>query len=310
MDLAGTQHLFNSITGRDDLKLENAEYISEWTANIRMTDRFSVGRVFLAGDVAHCHSPAGGQGTNTAMQDAFNLAWKLALVVNKKASPDLLKSYEAERMPVIAEMLNLSNALHARAFPHIPQTAFATPQTSDTQPDPMQRTRNMLQLGINYRWSDIVFDERYHQTETAEKNPYGSMNNQIRAGDRAPYIGNLAAGEKTTDIFSLLRGAPSHLVLIFSASSLISSDLLSTITTFTNAGLAHFVVIVEGQQGYGDKSEGVQYLVDSQGIARKAYLSEDNRDAYVIIRPDGIVGAYTFGADGIRKYFALIGASV
>jgi hypothetical protein len=229
--------------------------------------------------------------------------------VTKKASSDLLKSYEAERMPVAAEMLNLSNALHARAFPHIPQTAFATSQTSDTQPDPMQRTRNMLQLGINYRWSDIVFDERYDRTEIVEKKPYGSMDNQIRAGDRAPYIGDLVEGEKTTDLFSLLREAPSHLVLIFSSSSLISSDVLSRIKTFTNTGLVHLVAIVEGQV-YDDKAKGVQYLVDSRGIARKAYLSEDNRDAYVTIRPDGVVGAYTFGVEGIEKYFAGIGISV
>jgi hypothetical protein len=75
-----------------------------WLAAFRINERkvrdYSRGRVFLAGDAAHIHSPAGGQGMNTGMQDAFNLAWKLALVIEGAAKPSLLDSYSRERSAV------------------------------------------------------------------------------------------------------------------------------------------------------------------------------------------------------------------
>lgn len=75
-----------------------------WLTNFRINERkaaeYARGRVFLAGDAAHVHSPAGGQGMNTGMQDAFNLSWKLAMVVQGKARPSLLDSYTPERSAV------------------------------------------------------------------------------------------------------------------------------------------------------------------------------------------------------------------
>ncbi|GJD48645.1 6-methylpretetramide 4-monooxygenase [Methylobacterium crusticola] len=75
-----------------------------WLTNFRINERkvaaYSRGRVFLAGDAAHIHSPAGGQGMNTGMQDAFNLAWKLALVARGRAGAALLGSYSPERSAV------------------------------------------------------------------------------------------------------------------------------------------------------------------------------------------------------------------
>jgi 2-polyprenyl-6-methoxyphenol hydroxylase-like FAD-dependent oxidoreductase len=113
-----------------------------WLAAFRINERkvrdYARGRVFLAGDAAHIHSPAGGQGMNTGMQDAFNLAWKLALVVEGAAKPSLLDSYSPERTAVgdrvlknagrLTEAATLSNPLlqdvrnlvvrFAATFPH------------------------------------------------------------------------------------------------------------------------------------------------------------------------------------------------
>lgn len=113
-----------------------------WLAAFRINERkvrdYSRGRVFLAGDAAHIHSPAGGQGMNTGMQDAFNLAWKLALVIEGAAKPSLLDSYSPERTSVgdrvlknagrLTEAATLSNPLlqdvrnlivrFAATFPH------------------------------------------------------------------------------------------------------------------------------------------------------------------------------------------------
>ena len=86
-------------------------WLSHFRINERKVDRYSVGRVFLAGDAAHIHSPAGGQGMNTGMQDAFNLAWKLALVLQGKAGPQLLETYSPERSGIGDRVLRNAGVL-------------------------------------------------------------------------------------------------------------------------------------------------------------------------------------------------------
>jgi 2-polyprenyl-6-methoxyphenol hydroxylase-like FAD-dependent oxidoreductase len=88
-----------------------------WLAGFRINGRkvssYRIGRAFLAGDAAHVHSPAGGQGLNTGMQDAFNLAWKLALVIRKTCPVRLLDSYRPERSAVGDHVLKLAGMLTA-----------------------------------------------------------------------------------------------------------------------------------------------------------------------------------------------------
>jgi 2-polyprenyl-6-methoxyphenol hydroxylase-like FAD-dependent oxidoreductase len=98
-------------TGRA-LSFRSCHWFSTYRIQHRCTERFRKGRCFLLGDAAHVHSPAGGQGMNTGLQDAYNLAWKLALVVSGRAEDSLLDSYEAERMPVAQRLLNTTD----RAF--------------------------------------------------------------------------------------------------------------------------------------------------------------------------------------------------
>ena len=81
--------------------------------NARLADRYRVGRVFLVGDAAHTHPPTGGQGLNTSVQDAYNLAWKLG-AVTRGAADALLDTYEAERRPVAQAMLGLATGLLER----------------------------------------------------------------------------------------------------------------------------------------------------------------------------------------------------
>lgn len=92
--------------GPGGITLIGTEWVSAFRINERQVDNYRSGRVFLAGDAAHIHSPAGGQGMNTGMQDAINLAWKLALVIRGLASaPALLESYDLERRPVGAQVI-------------------------------------------------------------------------------------------------------------------------------------------------------------------------------------------------------------
>jgi 2-polyprenyl-6-methoxyphenol hydroxylase-like FAD-dependent oxidoreductase len=87
---------------------------SEFRHQTRMVDRYRVGRAFLAGDAAHLHPPSGAQGLNTSVQDAWNLGWKLAAAI-RTGDDGLLETYQQERLPIAAAMLDLTGALHLRS---------------------------------------------------------------------------------------------------------------------------------------------------------------------------------------------------
>jgi hypothetical protein len=176
--LANMQEILERRAGRTDIRLHQPLWSTLWRANIRLAGRFRDDRVFVAGDAAHIHSPAGGQGMNTGIQDAANLGWKIAAVASG-AAPTLLDTYEAERRPVAAHVLALSNA---RLQQTIAQKGFAT-----------QRDASTIQLDITYRGSTLARDDR---DETAV----------LRAGDRAPDATGLATVDGRRRLFELTRG--------------------------------------------------------------------------------------------------------
>ncbi len=176
--LANLQTILDRRAGRTDIRLLAPAWSTLWRANIRLVDRYRAGRVFLAGDAAHIHSPAGGQGMNTGIQDAYNLGWKLAAVA-KGADPALLDSYEAERRPIAASVLALSNARLAQA---IEQKEMS-----------IRRDASTIQLDVGYRGSALAHDDR---DETA----------QLRAGDRAPDATRLMTVEGERRLFDLTHG--------------------------------------------------------------------------------------------------------
>src|SRR4051812_39118156 len=95
-----------------DFATSDPRWSSHVLSDRRQARRYQVGRVFLAGDAAHVHSPLGGQGMNTGIQDAVNLGWKLAAAVHGWAPSWLLSSYEGERHPVGAQVLRLTDAFN------------------------------------------------------------------------------------------------------------------------------------------------------------------------------------------------------
>jgi 2-polyprenyl-6-methoxyphenol hydroxylase-like FAD-dependent oxidoreductase len=94
------------------LTIDKVNWFSTYRVHHRVTDHYRHGRAFLLGDAAHIHSPAGGQGMNTGIGDAINLAWKLAAVIQKRAPEGLLDSYEAERLPFARRLVDTTD----RAF--------------------------------------------------------------------------------------------------------------------------------------------------------------------------------------------------
>jgi hypothetical protein len=101
--------------GPPGLVVSDPIWLSAFRINERKVSDYRSGRVFLAGDAAHVHSPAGGQGMNTGMQDAFNLAWKLAMVCRKSCSATVLDSYSVERSEVGRQVLKAAGRLTAVA---------------------------------------------------------------------------------------------------------------------------------------------------------------------------------------------------
>jgi 2-polyprenyl-6-methoxyphenol hydroxylase-like FAD-dependent oxidoreductase len=110
VDMAELRQVTRAALGTD-YGMYDARWTSRFHSDERQAPHYRVGRVFLAGDAAHVHSPAGGQGMNTGLQDAANLGWKLAAVRRGRAPDGLLDSYEAERHPVGRMVLRTSGAL-------------------------------------------------------------------------------------------------------------------------------------------------------------------------------------------------------
>jgi 2-polyprenyl-6-methoxyphenol hydroxylase-like FAD-dependent oxidoreductase len=111
LTLAGYQQIFAERSMLRGVRITELLWSSLYRVNIRLADSYRAGRVFLAGDAVHVHSPAGGQGLNTGVQDAYNLGWKLARVLGG-GPQSLLDTYEEERRPVAARVLGLSTDLH------------------------------------------------------------------------------------------------------------------------------------------------------------------------------------------------------
>jgi 2-polyprenyl-6-methoxyphenol hydroxylase-like FAD-dependent oxidoreductase len=108
---------FDRIAGHD-FGMTEMRWSSRFLSERRQARHYRSGRVFIAGDAAHVHSPLGGQGMNTGIGDAMNLGWKLAAAVAGSAPPWLLGSYEAERHPVGAEVLQLTDAFNQLVLSH------------------------------------------------------------------------------------------------------------------------------------------------------------------------------------------------
>ncbi|GAA1387034.1 FAD-dependent oxidoreductase [Kitasatospora putterlickiae] len=160
--LEGFQRLAALHTGRADLRLSNATWLSTWRVNVRMAERYREGRVLLAGDCAHVHPTAGGLGMNTGIQDAWNLAWKLGYVLRGLAGPALLDSYQEERLPIAAWTLDVTSAGMAAVM-----DGAATPGVGVEAGGVGDHTG----LALGYRWSGLAVDR---------------LSGPVRAGDRAP----------------------------------------------------------------------------------------------------------------------------
>jgi len=175
--------LSSELSGRD-LKVRDPAWISRFRLHHRAVDRYRDRRVFVAGDAAHIHSPAGGQGMNTGLQDAFNLAWKLELSLHDRVKNEFLDSYHDERWPVGQFLLRFTDRLFSLATTKNPLVAWlrgaALPHAAkfvlSNEHTRGRAMRTISQLSIRYRDSAIV-----------SEGP--GVRGGPRAGDRMPDYG-------------------------------------------------------------------------------------------------------------------------
>lgn len=187
-NLAGNQDLkvedvlpgLKSITG-SSINITQNNWFTTYKLHHRMAEDFRKQRCFLIGDAAHIHSPVGGQGMNTGLQDAYNLAWKLAGVINGTMKPVVLESYAGERMPVAKALLRSTDAVFNMVISKNWLVGLIKPLmvgllSTLWKSGKIRKVffKRVSQLDINYRHSNINLHLSHKAT--------------IKAGDRLPYI--------------------------------------------------------------------------------------------------------------------------
>ncbi|MGW9596476.1 FAD-dependent oxidoreductase [Streptomyces chartreusis] len=204
-------------------------WASDFQPRAALADRFRDGRVFLAGDAAHIHSPAGGQGLNTSVQDAYNLGWKLGAVLRDGVDEALLETYEEERRPIAADMLGLSTSVHRGE---------------------VRRGEATRQLGLGYRESSLTAETRQAPAT-------------LRAGDRAP--DGMLGGVRLFDAF---RGPHWTLLAVGAeAPELPGSVRVIRGPAQESYGKGLFLVRPDGYVGWaGDTADGLPRYLARAGL--------------------------------------------
>ncbi|KAF8178220.1 FAD binding domain-containing protein [Mycena galopus ATCC 62051] len=284
---------FYAMTNRRDVKFGPATWLSTYMPNLRMVDKMRVGRVFIAGDAAHCHSPTGGQGLNSCVQDVANLGWKLALVQNGLASSALLDTYSEERIPVIAQMLRLTTELYNKGF-----------HGDGKNDDGWDRGGDLNMLGVNYSGSSII-QEDAALVESAKSSAYSRGNGgRVQAAYRAPDAPGLvrlgSEGAPTT-LFSVFS-ATVHTVLLFGGEKIARAEGLRRLP---KAAVQTVQLLPQGQSA-GDSATPALVLEDRAGHAYAGYGVPVDKLTIVVVRPDGVVGAVVPNAEGVESYFKKI----
>ncbi|HEU5368515.1 MAG TPA: FAD-dependent monooxygenase, partial [Ktedonobacterales bacterium] len=273
-------------------------WLSAFRIHLRHAAHTRQGRVFLAGDAAHIHSPAGGQGMNTGLQDAYNLGWKLALVHTGSAPASLLDTYETERLPVAESVLHTSDLILKAATLRSPITQQIRNRLVPllVQQDFIQHrvTEQIAELRINYRHSPIVGE--HHQAHLGP----GHRNGGPRAGDRAPDAGPLLHPDGTSArLFEIMRSATHTLLLLADAERADESwRRLTALADAINARYGQQIttyLVAAGKTAPSSATTSASMLLDPEQTLRQRYGT--GSECLYLIRPDGYIGYRSVPAD-------------
>ncbi|GLY67814.1 FAD-dependent oxidoreductase [Amycolatopsis taiwanensis] len=269
-------------------RASNLRWSSVFRISHGIVDRYGDGRVFVAGDAAHLHPPAGGQGMNTGIQDAWNLAWKLALAVRGVAAPGLLASYETERRPKGEEIVGRA-------------VRMAFTDELDREDLKRQFLQEMSML-LSYSDSPLV-----GESVSAPKALAGGP----KPGDRAPDVGGLrrrGVGHPLR-LFDLTRGTR-HTLLIYADASadeatMAATEKLSAAVREQACGEIDVYLLVSPDARVLSLLDPPA-VTDHGGEFRATYGVRGT--ALYLIRPDGHVGfrSLPLDADALRANLRLV----
>jgi 2-polyprenyl-6-methoxyphenol hydroxylase-like FAD-dependent oxidoreductase len=287
--------------GPKDVTISDPIWLTWFNLQRRSVEEYRKGRVLLCGDAAHIHSPALGQGMNTGMQDAFNLAWKLDLIESGAADRAFIESYQTERHPIgqallhntdaVTKVITLRNPVAQSIRNHLIPLLL----NNDVVQKRLMKVVSMTAL--NYRHSPLVGEYR----QPVEKvGPYDwlSLEHGPAPGDRAP-DGTLETAAKTIRLFQLFEDTKYHLLFFAcadddgSASETLAKIRNGIVSPFSNHVVCH--LISTGKSTSTPSTANGSVLHDENGSLHHRYGV--SRQSLYLIRPDGYVGFRSQPAD-------------
>jgi 2-polyprenyl-6-methoxyphenol hydroxylase-like FAD-dependent oxidoreductase len=295
--------------GPTGVRLHDPVWLAGFRIHERKVDQYGRGHVFLAGDAAHIHSPAGGQGMNTGMQDAFNLAWKIALVHRGQAQESILQSYTQERSAVgdmvlhdaglFTRVATLRNPVLQFMRNHLMSLAGKLSAVQE------RAISQLSELAIHYPESPLNGDDA--------GDAWGST---VTAGDRLPdaTVSELRSG-KEMRLLEALRGADFTLLVLPSAEELKDdASSVDAMLQHAHAVTAEFrdvvqtvLVLPSGFQALAKTPASVAaVLVDEKGQVHQRLGLRGA--AIALVRPDSYVGfrGHAGSWDQLHSYLARI----
>lgn len=262
--------------GAKTARIGEIAWTSVFRPNVRLARSYRSSRVFLAGDAAHVHTPAGAQGLNTGLQDSYNLGWKLSQVLHG-APESLLDTYEAERQPIAAAVLGLSTEKY--------DGLGTLDLKSITRGDAEQ------QLGLHYHGGPLAPVD-------------APATSALRVGDRAPDARVSAQTGGDRRIFDTFAGP--HFTLL-AAGTGAADDAIRLAWPDTGAALVRVIVAADDAAaanlgvGVSGGARADHVLIDRGGEFADMYGISG--DTLILVRPDGYIGAVAQSdrVDSIRK---------
>lgn len=274
----------------DQFSARHIDWISPFWIHSKMTKEMRQGRIFLAGDAAHIHSPVGGQGMNTGIQDAHNLAWKLALVIQGRSDEKLLDTYQSERMPVIRQvvetterftrLLLLKNKFLLLLRKLIIKTLFKIPYTE------RYITERMTQISIRYKPNFILYTDSHI---THEHPAVGERAPDVKLNHSGYFYNHLLDTEHHIVCFT----GDKDIFKVADACKRMQSELLGP---YKDLLVLHLVTPHA-------LDEPINQIIDDSNIMHQTY--NVRKPTVLVIRPDGYIGyrSQNLSASSLKNYF-------
>lgn len=303
--------------GLSNVRLVEPFWVTKFRIHRRIVPSFRVGRTFLCGDAAHIHSPVGGQGMNLGIQDAFNLAWKLALVLRGTGRPILLDSYHLERHPIAEATLSATDLATKTITLRNPVAQALRNQIAVflSSLDVVQHRLSESVAGIvwNYRRSPIVAEHRTDlvgvllRDNARSENPglggWRDFGAAPSAGDRAPDGAVSRPGAETgARLYEALR-TPRHTLLLFDGRAATAAGYrtlaeIGRVVQSRYGDLMAVHIVVPASVPPTALQWNGSVLLDADGELHHRYGA--GSECLYLIRPDGYVGYRSQPADKDR----------